>query len=71
MAHACIEPDPDRCFTCKLRYWREAGGLSVSYQGGRDFFHDTTIGAEQRRIVAEGRANGADPVPKTNVYTGR
>lgn len=60
--------DPDVCFTAKLAYMRANGGLSIGFQGGREFFNSTTIKTEQARIVAEGRARGNDLVPYSSIH---
>jgi hypothetical protein len=58
--------DPDSCFTAKLRYWRANGTPAVRYVGGQKRFHETTIPAEQRKIVAEAKRKGNEAVPQTN-----
>lgn len=58
--------DPDDCFAAKCRYWRTNGGLSVSYQGGKSFFHESTIPERVRLKTAECKANGWDARPKTH-----
>jgi hypothetical protein len=60
--------DPDGCFAAKCAYWRENGGLTVSYQGGRDFFHDRTIPERQRLIKARAKANGWEARVKNPLY---
>jgi hypothetical protein len=69
MAHDCdASPAPDDCFKCKMRYIRAKGGLGVSYQGGKAFFHGATIKERQDKIVAECRANGWEPRLKNPLY---
>ena len=60
--------DPDECFAAKCRYWRTNGGLATSFQGGRDFFHESTIPERQRKIVARAAANGWEARPKNPLY---
>jgi hypothetical protein len=68
MAHVdeCTVLDPDECFSCKLTYWRENGTPAVRYVGGQKRFHETTIPAEQRKIVAEAKRKGNEAIPVTN-----
>lgn len=71
MAHRdeCPTQDPDECFGCKMAYMREHGSLSISFQGGRDFFNRTTIRTEQDRIKAQAKAKGnPEPVPYHSIY---
>jgi hypothetical protein len=50
-------PSPDICFKCRL------SSVSIGFGGHREFFHNDTVKAFQERQVAEGRANGLDPIP--------
>lgn len=65
-----MESRPNTEFKEKLAHWRKHG-LAVRYQGGRDFWRRTTVAAEQRRVVEEARARGADPVPYKSVWGNR
>lgn len=52
---------PERCFGCKARTWRfNPGSLGVSYRGGRDMFHDHTVGEVIRENLALAKANGRE-----------
>lgn len=67
--HDCdVSSDPDNCFRCKCRYWRRRGAPGVHYEGGQQLFHETTIVAEQRRIVAQAAAKGNVAVPYKSVF---
>jgi len=57
---------PTVCFRCKTRSVAIGGHL----EGGKDFFHNTTVAEGQRRTVAEAAANGIEaiPVKQSNYY---
>jgi len=57
---------PNVCFRCKTRSVAVGGHL----EGGKDFFHNTTVREGQRRTVAEAAANGIEaiPVKQSNYY---
>jgi hypothetical protein len=63
---ACDGPNP--CFGCKMAYWRANGAPAAHFQGGREFWRNKTIRAEQERIVARGAARGAELVPYHSVW---
>ena len=50
-------PTPDTCFRCRSK------GISVGFQGGKEYFHEDTERRRANRAVAEARAAGFDPVP--------
>lgn len=56
------------CFSCKLRYWRENGAPGVIYGGGGPIgtrvFHESTLAAEQRKIVSQAANAGIQAVPQ-------
>lgn len=64
MAHVPTDDcSPDACFACKMRYWRQHGGLSVSYPYGQDAFHGATISERARKQVEDAKAAGLSPEP--------
>jgi hypothetical protein len=60
--------DPDTCFAAKCRYWRANGGLSVAYQGGKEFFHESTIPERVAMKTLHCAQNGWDARPKNPLY---
>lgn len=68
MAHQCKTPDPDNCFGCKLIYWRENGAPGVTYQMGREKFHNSTIKQEQDKIVKSAAKRGIEAVPYKSIH---
>jgi hypothetical protein len=48
---------PNWCFACRSK------SVSVTFQGGRDYFKSDTEGNRSRLAVAEAKAAGFDPVP--------
>lgn len=63
MMLAHCDKGPDDCFGCKCLYWRTGGGLSVSYAGGQDSFHNAqgTLADRERQAVADARRGGYEP----------
>lgn len=49
--------DHSECFKCRI------AGIGFTYGGGRAVFHGQTVKEGQDRTIAQGRANGYDPVP--------
>ena len=67
MAHEeCEGQHP--CFPCKMRYWREGHAPSVTYQMGREKFHNTTIKEQQDKIVRDAAKRGIEAVPYHSVH---
>jgi hypothetical protein len=48
---------PDWCFACRSKT------LRVAFQGGKEYFHESTEKERSDKAVAEARAAGFDPVP--------
>lgn len=63
--------DPDLCTVAKIRYWRETGGLAVSYQGGPKFWHNKTVKSEVEKAYAEAKARGNEIAPYKSVFGNR
>lgn len=66
--HAHSATGADTCFGCKMAYIRSRGGLATAYQGGRSFFHESTIPERQRKIVSRAKANGWEARPVNPLY---
>jgi hypothetical protein len=58
--------NPETCFACRV------STLGVSYQGGKEFFHNDTVASSVKRMTSEftENNNGLKPVPKTPQGTG-
>lgn len=50
-------PAPDTCFKCR------ASGVSLTLQGGKQYWNEDTERRRADRAVAEARKAGFDPVP--------
>jgi len=48
---------PDWCFACRAKT------LRVSFQGGKEYFHESTEKERADKAMSEARAAGFDPVP--------
>ena len=49
------------CTACKFQDIRMGrGSLGVSYAGGRDFFHDTTVSEDVRNTLETAKADGRE-----------
>lgn len=50
-------PAPDSCFRCRSK------GISLTLQGGKQYWNEDTERRRAERAVSEARAAGFDPVP--------
>lgn len=50
-------PAPDTCFKCR------ASGISLTLQGGKEYWNEDTERRRADRAIAEARKAGFDPVP--------
>lgn len=50
---------PDSCFKCR------ASGISLTLQGGKEYWNADTEKRRSERAVSEARAAGMEPVPAT------
>lgn len=53
--------DPDTCFAAKCAHWRRHGAFQVTYQGGRQNFHENdSLKKQENDHVAELKAAGIE-----------
>lgn len=58
---------PDRCFTCKLRYWRSSGHSPFAAQPS-EFFTGPTQMQLEREIVESAKAEGREIKRASSVW---
>lgn len=62
MGH-CEINDADRCFGCKLRYWRDGEGVPLRFTRGRRYFSEATNAERIRQDHADAAKAGAKLTP--------